>query len=139
MKRECSQIQNKIIDMYYNEFTNDSTKPNSHIENCSVCSAFRKKLELSLNYMDSLDTIPDIPDLQVNIAELIEKANELKNKRKNKLELFLFITTSLIFSLSSILFVANLDIKLLVYIQIFLYFNLPLVLIPLYKLKLSRR
>ncbi|AEM79447.1 hypothetical protein [Thermoanaerobacter wiegelii] len=139
MKRECSQIKNKIIDMYYNEFTDDNATLNSHIQNCSACSTFRKKLELSLNYMDTLDTISDIRELQINITELIERANELKNKRKNKLELLLFITTSLIFSLSSILFVVNLDIKLLVYIQIFLYFNLPLVLIPLYKLRLSRR
>ncbi|EGD52328.1 hypothetical protein SAMN04244560_00267 [Thermoanaerobacter thermohydrosulfuricus] len=136
MKRECKKIQDKIIDIHYNELS-DNTEVISHIENCSDCYTFKKNLKLTLNYMDTLDI--DMSDLQVNIAEIIEKAEQIRNKRKDRLELLIFITTSIIFLISSVLFMANLDVRLLLYTQIFLYFNLPLILIPFYKLKTSRR
>ncbi|WP_019908083.1 zf-HC2 domain-containing protein [Thermoanaerobacter indiensis] len=136
MKRECKKIQDKIIDIHYNELS-DNAEVISHIENCSDCYTFKKNLKLTLNYMDTLDI--DMSDLQVNIAEIIEKAEQIRNKRKDRLELLIFITTSIIFLISSVLFMANLDVRLLLYTQIFLYFNLPLILIPFYKLKTSRR
>jgi len=136
VKRECKKIQDKIIDIHYNELS-DNTEVISHIENCSDCYTFKKNLKLTLNYMDTLDI--DMSDLQVNIAEIIEKAEQIRNKRKDRLELLIFITTSIIFLISSVLFMANLDVRLLLYTQIFLYFNLPLILIPFYKLKTSRR
>lgn len=136
MKRECKKIQDKIIDIHYNELS-DNTEVISHIENCSDCYTFKKNLKLTLNYMDTLDI--DMSDLQVNIAEIIEKAEQIRNKRKDRLELLIFVTTSIIFLISSVLFIANIDIRLLLYTQIFLYLNLPLILIPFYKLKTSRR
>ncbi|SHE92805.1 hypothetical protein SAMN02745195_01465 [Thermoanaerobacter uzonensis DSM 18761] len=138
MKRECKKIQDKIIDIHYNELT-DNTEVISHIENCSDCYTFKKNLKLTLSYMDTLEVKIDMSDLQVNIAEIIEKAEQIRNKRKDRLELLIFITTSIIFLISSVLFMANLDVRFLLYTQIFLYFNLPLILIPFYKLKTSRR
>lgn len=138
MKRECKKIQDKIIDIYYGELSDD-TEVISHIENCSDCYTFKNNLERSLDYMDSYDVDIDKLNLRVNILEVIEKAELIRNKRRDRFELIIFIITSIIFLISSILFITNIDIKLYLYLQIFFYFNLPLLLIPFYKLKILRR
>ncbi|NNG67235.1 zf-HC2 domain-containing protein [Caldanaerobacter subterraneus] len=138
MKKKCKEIQNKIIDMHYGEI-DENIEIISHIENCNDCNRFKEKLELALDYMKILDTQVDTSVLEIDITKIIEKAYQIENKRKEKFELLIFIAASIVFLISSVLFITNLDIRIYFYLQIFLYLNLPLILIPFYKLKTPRR
>lgn len=86
-----------------------------------------KKEELSLKKMDELNNIDF--NIDINIPDIIERAEKIKRKRKEKIESLIFILlTSAI--LSSIIFTIMIGFsKMLIYIQLAFYTFSPFIVL----------
>ena len=86
-----------------------------------------KKEELSLKKMDELNNIDF--NININIRDIIESAEKIKRKRKEKIESLIFILlTSVI--LSSIIFTIMIGFsKIFIYIQFAFYTLSPFIVL----------
>jgi len=125
MKKSNLDIEASIIDSYYNELPEKDT--NLGFSNDSI-NLYDKLNAVS----EKLDCLSDIDfDLDINILSIIQNAENIKTKKKNKFETLSFVLTALlILSLFSFLGML-LGFKVLIYILAFISTLMPFVLIPL--------
>ncbi|AFK86336.1 MULTISPECIES: DUF5345 family protein [Thermoanaerobacterium] len=119
MKKYHNDIDPKLIDSFYNE------SDNKNIDN----DAFNK-----LNKISDMFDIFNEPNVKINAFEFIQKANEIRNKKRNRKELAIFMLVSITF-IAFLILVAFKDFKLIIICQIIIYLSLPLTVVPLLKFR----
>lgn len=125
--KKCDEIQNMLIDGFYDR--KPDVEINEHIENCPECRQFRNNLIAASEKLDFLE-FEDLP-IPGDLFNIIGAAEEIKESKVKRVEVFYFVLAAL----GIILPVAGagiyFGIRILLYIQIILYINLPLIIIPL--------
>lgn len=120
-------IEGSIIDSYYNESPEKDTGLSCNNDSFDISD----KLNAVSQKLDNITNIDF--DLDVNILSIIQNAEDIKVKKKNKLETSAFILTALLI-LSSLLIMGTLwSFKVLAYLEIISGSVMPFVLIPLAK------
>jgi hypothetical protein len=114
-----------LIDNYYNEA---SSFQESHSEDNEL---FKEKLEKSLEKMNALEDL-DFP-MDINILEIVNTAEAIKDKKKLRLESFAFIGVCLIIISAVVLLSLSVDVKIILYTEAAISALLPLTLIPIAK------
>jgi hypothetical protein len=102
---------------------------------------FEDKSKQVLEKMNILndDKIQDeVFQFNVSIFEVIEKAEEIKQSRKQVIENIIFIFTALIILTCFIMLTLNLGGKFLLYFQIIATTILPIILIPMAKYSVNK-
>ena len=90
---------------------------------------FEKELNKSMEIMDVFcDNDITVPN---DFFRIIEKAEEIKNKKESNREFIIFILTSLGILLSIAAVTLKLGIEIFIGVQVVLYFILPISLIPI--------
>lgn len=81
--------------------------------------------------IDRIDKLNDIDfDIDINISEIILKAEQVKNKRKDIREFVLFLLVSLSLILAVSILILNGFNKIILYIEIILLVISPYIIIP---------
>ena len=113
-----------FIDKYYDEIpqNNLTSKEEEFIE-------YKNKLDHCLEKMDILDK--DEFNLDVNIFKIINEAEEIKLRKRNKLETLIFTSLSLIILLTGVFVILSFNVIYLVYIEIIITSLLTFLLISL--------
>lgn len=125
--KKCHEIQKLLMDDFYNEKLD--TDISSHIENCSECLKFRNELLEASRKLDILENEHiSIPGDMFNIIGL---ADTIKERKRNRFEIFFFIFAALGILIPSSLLGIYFGMRIVLYSQIALYLNLPLIIIPL--------
>jgi len=123
--KDNTHKENDFIDEYYNELPKNSytaKEENEFLE-------YKNKLNASLEKMDIIND--GEYDLNVNILGIVNMAEEIKTKKRNKVETFCFISLSLLILLIAMFLVLSFNIKYLVYIEILIVSLFPFLLIPI--------
>jgi hypothetical protein len=117
--------EHDFIDKYYNELpgNNFTTKEETEF------MEYKNKLEASLEKMDIINEREC--DLDINILEIVNMADEIKLRKRNKVENLAFIALSLLILLTGVFLVLSFNIKYLVYIEIVITSLFPFLLISL--------
>jgi hypothetical protein len=117
--------EHDFIDKYYNELpgNNFTTKEETEF------MEYKNKLEASLEKMDIINDREC--DLDINILEIVNMADEIKLRKRNKVENLAFIALSLLILLTGVFLVLSFNIKYLVYIEIVITSLFPFLLISL--------
>ncbi len=110
---------NKLIDEYYNEQSNSKIETNDE---------FKEQMEKSLIYMDSIKEM-DFP-LDVNILQIISEGEQIKERKKYRLELFAFmaVCTFIVSAVAIVFGITN--PKIFLYFQLLVSSILPFSIIP---------
>jgi predicted anti-sigma-YlaC factor YlaD len=132
--KKCDEVREILIDEFYDEKLKDDIR--EHIKNCPECLEFMKKLHSVSEKLDilNLDEIP-VPS---NMFDIIDDAQNIKDTRKKRFEIPLFVLSSLCILLPFAGLGLYIGMKFLIYLELILYINLPLILIPLIKNKLMK-
>ena len=123
MKKNKLDIEASTIDSYYNELSEKDTKldyTNDSIKISDKLDAVSGKLD-SINDMDF--------NLDVNILSIIQNAEDIKVKKKNKFETLAFLLSSFIILSSLSLFVIASGFKVLIYFQVLITTLMPFIII----------
>lgn len=115
--------ENDFIDEYYNEITENNFTGKEEKELLD----YKNKLNVSLDKMDILSG--NECDLDINILKIVNMAEEIKLRKKNKMENFRFISLSLLILLPGVFLVLLFNIKYLIYLEIIVTFLFSLLLI----------
>jgi len=121
MKKDMKE--NHIIDNYYKE---TSSFQESYSESDEL---FKEKLEKVSEKMDMLEDL-DFP-MDINILGIINTAEEIKDKRKLRLESFAFLGVCLVIMSAVVLLSLSVDVKIILYAEAVISVFLPLTLIPI--------
>ena len=125
MKKDKLDIKASIIDSYYNEISEKDTNPTFNNESNEI----RNKLNAMSDKFDCINELDF--DLDVNILNIIQNAEDIKAKKKNKFETLYFLLIAFLI-LSSLLFIGIASgFKVLIYGEIFIGALMPFALIPL--------
>lgn len=125
--KKCDEIQSMLMDEFYDRKLD--VEINEHIEGCEECMNFRKSLYAASEKLNLLE-LENMP-LPGDLFNIIGAAEDIKESKAKKAEIFCFLLAAL----GIILPVAGagvyFGIRILLYMQIILYVNLPLIIIPL--------
>ena len=124
MMKVNNNKEDHFIDKYYDEIpqSNLTSKEEEFIE-------YKNKLDQSLEKMDIINK--DDFNLDVNIFKIINEAEEIKLRKRNKLETLIFTSLSLIILLTGVFVILSFNVIYLVYIEIFITSLLTFLLISL--------
>lgn len=117
--------ENVFIDKYYNELPENNITAKEESEFLE----YKNKLDASLIKMNILNE--NKCDLDINILEIINMAEEIKLKKRNKMETISFISLSLLILLVGLSLALSVNIKYLIYLEIIISSILPFLLILL--------
>ena len=122
MMKVNNNKEDHFIDKYYDEIpqSNLTSKEEEFIE-------YKNKLDQSLEKMDIINK--DDFNLDVNIFKIINEAEEIKLRKRNKLETLIFTSLSLIILLTGVFVILSFNVIYLVYIEIFITSLLTFLLI----------
>jgi predicted anti-sigma-YlaC factor YlaD len=123
----CEEIQEILIDEFYDKELD--TYINKHIENCTECMEFKNKLYAASKKLDILKV--ENLSMPSDLFNIINAAEKIKMEKKKKFEIFSFVFASFSILIPFVSLGLYFEMRILLYIQIFLYLNMPLVLIPL--------
>lgn len=132
--KKCDEVRDKLIDEYYDEKLNDDIK--EHITNCPECFEFMNKLYSVSEKLEVLN-MDEIP-APSNMFDIIDRAQNIRDTRKKRFEIPLFIISSLCILLPFAGLGLYIGMKFLIYLELILYINLPLILIPVIKSKIMK-
>lgn len=118
---------NKVIDKYYDELPDEAEKNTSTEE-----YILSDKLNLALDKMDILKV--DNSTYDINILEIIEKGQMIKQNKKNSLEFLAFISLALFLILSLILITFYFGAKFFINYELLTFILIPILIIPVSKL-----
>jgi hypothetical protein len=125
--KKNKKIYDNLIDKYYN----DVPEKNISFKN----DHFEEKLKLSLDKMSILNT--DSEDFPIDIMEIIERGELIKEKKKTFLEFSVFISTA-VFIISLLVFITLfINQDFFMYCQLLAFIFMPLLIIPLAKSSLN--
>lgn len=121
--KKGSSVENNIIDNYYKEasYSEDLISETDEL--------FNKKLHNSLEKMNIVDSL-NFP-IDINILEVINKAELIKTKKKRTKEYLIFIFACIVIIASFIFLSLKIDIKVIIYTELAISIFLPLMLIPI--------
>jgi len=123
MKKNKLDIEASIIDSYYNELSEKDTNLDTNNDSINISDKLNAVSE-------KLDSINDIDfDLDVNILSIIQNAEDIKVKKKNKYETLTFLLTSFVILSSLSLFVIASGFKSLIYFQVLITTLMPFIII----------
>ena len=125
--KKCDEIQKILIDEFYDKKL--ETYINEHIENCSECMEFRNKLYAASQKLDILE-MENIA-MPADLFNIINAAENIKVEKKKKFEICFFVLASFGILIPFVGLGLYFGMRILLYMQLILYFNIPLVLIPL--------
>lgn len=125
--KNCNEVQKLIIDGLYDSELDADIR--AHIEGCPECMEFNNKLLAASQRLTILET--DDLSMPDDLFNIINTAQSIKAKRKGKLETYIFIAAALGILIPFTLLGIYLGLRFILYLQIFVYLNIPLVLIPL--------
>jgi hypothetical protein len=117
----------KIIDKYYNELPDEAEEKLSESE-----QILSNKLNLALDKMDILKAVT--PTFDINILEIIEKGEEIKEKKRNSLEFLTFIAFGLLIIASLILVTFYYGERFFIYYELLTFIFVPILILSLAKL-----
>lgn len=124
--RQSDKYINIIIDKYYGE---DAEQSNEHdLANEDTIQEFNDKFHISLNKMDLIKDLDF--ELNINIMDIIERAEETKSQNKFRYELLGFIAACTLILTFLIIFIFSINLKILIYSELILSLLLPLSVIP---------
>ena len=123
--KDITHREHDFIDNYYDELHENNFTPKEENEFLE----YKEKLNTSLEKMNIINDSEC--DLDINILEIINMAEEIKLRKRNKLETFSFVALSLLILLAGVFLVLSFNIKYLVYIEIIITSLFPFLLIPL--------
>lgn len=135
--KKNQDIKDDIIDKYYNEkYDENLLKSDLNKDNLSEVENFEKKLKRSGEKMDSISDMDF--NLDINMMDIIIKAEEINYKKKSKRETVYFILAAL--GILSILAVTTvfLEVRHILYLQIGFVVVAPLIIIPIVRAALKR-
>lgn len=115
--------ENHIIDNYYKE---TSSFQELYSESDEL---FKEKLEKFSEKMDMLEDL-DFP-MDINILGIINTAEEIKDKKKLRLESFAFIGVCLVIISAVVLLSLSVNVRIILYAEAVISILLPLTLIPI--------
>lgn len=132
MKKDCEKYQSKLIDIFYNEeIMNDELQ--NHRESCYECKEFwdgLHQMNLAINKGSY-----DPPIEYGEISQAFQLVENIKEKRRNLLDLALFIIISgLILGLVAFVAVNGYVIQI-IYFQLIMYMIIPLTLPVIIKIR----
>ncbi|HHU63378.1 MAG TPA: hypothetical protein GXZ32_04120 [Clostridiales bacterium] len=144
MKRDCRWYKERLTDIAFDEGTmDDDTK--AHLTACLQCSTYFEQLSgvrqnLDKFYLDTHINLLQIQRAFVKADEIKEKAWSSKDGKKSGAgvslkEVLLFILLALTVLVTPAVILARFNIRYLLYVQIIIYFSMPLVLLPLLKIR----
>ena len=125
--KNSENIYKKLIDKHYNELPDEAEKNMSTEE-----ILLSDKLNIALNKMDVLKT--DTSTCNINILEIIEKGEIIKQKKVNFWEFIIFISLSLLIILALVLITFYFGENFFMYYEILTFIFIPILTIPLVKL-----
>lgn len=125
--KESRNKYNKVIDKYYSELPD---KPRERLSDEEIILS--DKLDLALDKMDILKT--DTSNCDINIFEIINKGEMIKQNKRNSLEFLIFIFLSLLIISSIILTTIYFGQKFYIYYQLLTIVLIPILIIPIAKL-----
>ncbi|QGU95890.1 hypothetical protein GOM49_13015 [Clostridium bovifaecis] len=137
MREDKEKIRDSIIDKFYEE-DYDEGLLNLALQqsNSEDITYFEKKLSLSKNKMDLISDTDF--NLDINIIDIINEAEEINNKRKGRLETGMFIFVALMLFCAFGAITIFLDIRYIIYFQITMVTIAPFILIPISKAVLTK-
>jgi predicted anti-sigma-YlaC factor YlaD len=137
--KKCDEIQEILIDKFYDEkldseislpqWAEAATSINKHIENCPECMEFKNKLYSASQKLDILEM--ENLTMPADLFNIINEAENIKVEKKKKFEICTFVAASISILIPFIGLGLYFGLRTLLYMQIILYLNMPLVLIPL--------
>lgn len=130
-------LENAIIDKYYDE-TYDKELLNSQLseEELKETIKFQESLKKSKVKMDLIHDL-DL-SMDVNIMEIIQKAENINCSKKNRWEIIGFIFLAIGILSSSAFIALYIDIKYIIYFQIGMISFAPFALIPISKFIITK-
>ncbi len=132
MNNMCSKYQSKMIDIIYGEDIMEQTLE-MHIKKCTRCRKYWEDLNEMKEELTKLDIHVPIEYSKISFA--FEKAEEIKNNRFKNKEFFLFIMVCSMILLSLVILSLQGYLKQVVYLQIGLYFIVPIFLPVIIKIR----
>jgi hypothetical protein len=120
MMKEKGNAEDRFIDEYYDE------APKSNI---AADDSFKTSMKKSLAKMNIIEDL-DFP-LDINILEIISKGEEVKDKRKVKIELAGFIAVCFLIVSTLAALLINTNPKIYLYAYAAISALLPLIVIPI--------
>jgi hypothetical protein len=116
-----NHVENQLIDAYYGE--NNGVNPD-RIESAT----FQYKLHKSLKKMDILNNVNFEPD--INIMDIISKAEALKEKDNNLREIVSFLTLCSLLMGAVFIVAFTLSSKVIIYTEVLISVLFPIIFIP---------
>lgn len=125
MSRSCSEFQEQLIDIFYDEMDlNHELK--LHIDNCNECRQYFEELQGMKSELEKVDI--NSPIEYMKITEAFEKSEEILERRNNIKSFILFIViSSLILATLAIFAIKGYTLQIL-YSQVAFYFIMPILL-----------
>lgn len=131
MSKDCNKYKEILIDVFYGEdIMNKDTK--KHIDNCQECKKYFNELQQMNTALDDIDD--QIPIEYMNIKQAFNRAEDIQNKR-NILSLIFFMVISSIILAAVITLAFQGFAREIIYIQIAMYFILPISLLVFIKVR----
>lgn len=137
--KKCDEIQEMLIDEYYGKELDSELKLpqweavntiiNEHIESCPECREFKNKLYAVSQKLDILEM--DNFNVPADFFNIINTAENIKGEKKKRFEIFSFVAASISILIPFVGLGLYFGLRTLLYMHIILYFNMPLILIPL--------
>lgn len=118
---------NKVVDEYYKEHSSRIIEPDYE---------FKDKMDRSLTYMDSLEGL-DFP-IDINILQIIAEGEQIKERKKYRLELFAFIAACTFIISAVTVIIGITSAKVFLYFQLIVSSIMPLLIIPAAKISAKK-
>lgn len=128
--KNFERIKNLIIDEFYNEETKHIDQT---IKQTSEYLEFKQKLDMSTEKLNILHE--QSIDFEIDTTSIIQQAENIKENKKFKTELGIYILISTIFLLSYVAITIVLQAKVFLIMQWILSAILPWIVIPITLLK----
>lgn len=122
MMKGFDEQEGKSIDEFYGESKEENKSLNQNID-------FDKKLEQTSEKLDILNE--DIFDFHIDTLDIIEKADGIREGKRFKIEISLFLSTGLLILCLYGFLGLNLGYKFILSSQVVLMFIIPWVIVPI--------
>jgi predicted anti-sigma-YlaC factor YlaD len=128
---ECRKIRGKVIDGLYEDSYDAAIE--KHIEECEECRKYAEEIRAGLSGMDVLDF--QIEASMKDISMVLNRVESIRARKRKRIESALFLLIcALILSVISIA-VITLGPAAAIAAQVVIFLTLPLLVVPLLRIK----
>lgn len=128
--KNSDKIKSCLIDEYYNEA---QETVDGSLKDSDEYTEFKSKLNSTVKKMDVLNE--DIFDFDIDILNIIEQGEYIKEGKKTKKEFILFILSSFIILSLYAIAIIKIGSKILIISQMLIVFLIPWIIIPISAIK----